>query len=171
MKQRLHLARGLIGDAQVLFLDEPTIGMDPMAARDFRSLVKELRAEGRTILLTTHDMAEAEALCDRVALIDHGQLLAVESPEKLGRYVAKFERIDFDGGHDALLDTLRQHRGVAALNKSSDGAGHRIELSDGAAHRSVLALLVETGITSIRTSKPSLEEVYVHLIGERGLKV
>jgi ABC-2 type transport system ATP-binding protein len=73
MKQRLHLARGLIGDAKVLFLDEPTIGMDPMAARDFRTLVKALLAEGRTILLTTHDMAEAEALCDRVALIDHGQ--------------------------------------------------------------------------------------------------
>ena len=171
MKQRLHLARGLIGDAKVLFLDEPTIGMDPMAARDFRSLVKALRAEGRTILLTTHDMAEAEALCDRVALIDRGQLLAVESPEKLGQYVAKFERIDFDGGHDGLLDALRQHRGVAVLHESKDGAGHRVELSDGDAHRSVLALLIETGITSIRTSRPSLEEVYVHLIGDRGLKV
>jgi ABC-2 type transport system ATP-binding protein len=171
MKQRLHLARGLIGDAQVLFLDEPTIGMDPMAARDFRTLVKALRAEGRTILLTTHDMAEAEALCDRVALIDHGQLLAVESPEKLGQYLARFERIDFSGGHEHLLAALREHRGVAALHKSSDGAGHRIELSDGDAHRSVLRLLVETGITSIRTSRPSLEEVYVHLIGDRGLKV
>jgi len=143
-----------------------------MAARDFRSLVKALRSEGRTILLTTHDMAEAEALCDRVALIDHGQLLAVESPEKLAQYVAKFARIDFHGGHQGLFDALRRHRGVAALRESSsDNASHRVELSDGDAHRSVLSLLVEAGVTSLRTSRPSLEEVYVHLIGDRGLKV
>ena len=95
----------------------------------------------------------------------------MESPEKLGQYVAKFERIDFEGGHEGLLDALRQHRGVAVLHKSGDGAGQRVELSDGDAQRSVLALLTETGITSIRTSRPSLEEVYVHLIGDRGLKV
>jgi len=66
MKQRLHLARGLMGDARVLFLDEPTTGMDPLAAREFRALIAELKGEGRTILLTTHDMVEAEAVCDRV---------------------------------------------------------------------------------------------------------
>ncbi|MET0413154.1 MAG: ABC transporter ATP-binding protein [Polyangiaceae bacterium] len=171
MKQRLHLARGLVANARVLFLDEPTIGMDPMAARDFRQLIEELRREGKTILLTTHDMAEAEALCDRVALIDHGRLLAVEKPARLAEYVAKFERIDFDGAPAALLEQLRQHSGVAAVSASKSGAGHRIELASGDAHRSVLALLVETGVTSIRTSRPSLEEVYVHLIGDRGLRV
>jgi ABC-2 type transport system ATP-binding protein len=171
MKQRLHLARGLVANARVLFLDEPTIGMDPMAARDFRQLIEDLRSEGRTILLTTHDMAEAEALCDRVALIDHGRLLAVEKPARLAEYVAKFERIDFDGAPEALIDRLRQHRGVAAVNPAKAGGGHRIELASGDAHRSVLALLVETGVTSIRTSRPSLEEVYVHLIGDRGLRV
>jgi ABC-2 type transport system ATP-binding protein len=88
MKQRLHLARGLVGDARVLFLDEPTLGMDPLAAREFRTLVKELRSEGRTILLTTHDMSEAESLCDRVALIDRGRLLAVETPQTLSKLIA-----------------------------------------------------------------------------------
>jgi len=171
MKQRLHLARGLIANARVLFLDEPTIGMDPMATRDFRALIKELQSEGRTILLTTHDMAEAEALCDRVALIDHGRLLAVEKPSNLSQFIAKFERIDFAGGNDGLLDKLRRHCGVATLSRSNDGEGHRIELADGGAHQSVLSLLVETGITSIRTSRPSLEEVYVRLIGDRGLEV
>ncbi|MEY2936038.1 MAG: hypothetical protein RL033_6787 [Pseudomonadota bacterium] len=173
MKQRLHLARGLISNARVLFLDEPTIGMDPMAARDFRQLVRELRAEGRTILLTTHDMAEAEALCDRVALIDHGQLLAVETPTELARYVAKFERIDFDSAPDseALIQRLLEHRGVNTVKRSAHSAGHRIELTEGDALRSVLALLLEQGITSIRTSRPSLEEVYLQLIGDRGLKV
>ena len=164
MKQRLHLARGLVGDARVLFLDEPTIGMDPMAARDFRQLVRELRAEGRTILLTTHDMAEAEALCDRVALIDHGRLLAVETPAQLAQYVARFERIDFEGGEAALIERLHREQGVAAVHKIAQGAGHRIELSHEGAQRSVLSLLIETGITSIRTSRPTLEEVYVQLI-------
>ncbi|MDB4975730.1 MAG: ATP-binding protein [Myxococcaceae bacterium] len=170
MKQRLHLARGLIGNARVLFLDEPTLGMDPMAARDFRELVRELRGEGRTILLTTHDMAEAEALCDRVALIDRGKLLAVETPQGLARHVARHERIDFDGGAAGLLAQLREHAGVAAVREAAHG-GHRIELADAAAHRGVLALLFEAGVTSLSTSRPSLEEVYMHLIGDRGLEV
>jgi ABC-2 type transport system ATP-binding protein len=171
MKQRLHLARGLVANARVLFLDEPTIGMDPMAARDFRKIVRELRDEGRTILLTTHDMAEAEALCDRVALIDHGKVLAVETPARLAEYVAKFERIDFDGGPEDLVARLLTQHGVAAVVPAAHGSGHRIELSHESAQRGVLALLVEAGITSIRTSRPSLEEVYVHLIGDRGLEV
>jgi ABC-2 type transport system ATP-binding protein len=171
MKQRLHLARGLVANARILYLDEPTIGMDPMAARDFRQIVKELREEGRTILLTTHDMAEAEALCDRVALIDRGKLLAVETPARLSEYVAKFERIDFEGGPLELIERLQRQDGVAKVVRAAQGTGHRIELSDERAHKGVLALLLETGITSIRTSRPSLEEVYVHLIGDRGLEV
>jgi ABC-2 type transport system ATP-binding protein len=171
MKQRLHLARGLVANARVLFLDEPTIGMDPVAARDFRQLVRELRDEGRTILLTTHDMAEAEALCDRVALIDRGRLLAVETPAQLSQYVAKFERIDFQGGHATLLEQLRRERGVASIIPGAQGDGHRIELSDENAQRHILSLLVEAGITSIRTSRPGLEEVYMHLLGDRGLRL
>jgi len=174
MKQRLHLARGLIGAASVLFLDEPTIGMDPVAARDFRQIVRELRDEGRTILLTTHDMAEAEALCDRVALIDHGRLLAVETPAQLAQYVAKFERIDFEGGTPAtgsLIQQLQREPGVAAVTPSNHDSSYRIELSDGTAQLRVLKRLVDHGVTSIRTSRPSLEEVYVHLIGDRGLRV
>ncbi|RYZ10360.1 MAG: ABC transporter ATP-binding protein [Myxococcales bacterium] len=171
MKQRLHLARGLVAGAKVLFLDEPTMGMDPMAARDFRQIVRELRSEGCTILLTTHDMREAEALCDKVALIDRGKVLAVERPAELSRYVARYERIDVEGASDALLESLRSHGGVATVNRAPQGHGHRIELADGDAHRSVLALLVQTGVTSITTSRPSLEEVYVHLIGDRGLEV
>src|SRR5262249_57279250 len=78
MKQRLHLARGLVADQRVLILDEPTTGMDPVAAHDFRALVESLRGEGRTVLVTTHDMAEAEAICDRVTMIDGGRLLGTE---------------------------------------------------------------------------------------------
>ena len=170
MKQRLHLARGLIANAQVLFLDEPTTGMDPIAALDFRQLVKDLRSEGRTILLTTHDMAEAESVCDKVTLIDRGHVLAVETPRSLGRLVAKHERIDFEGSPDGLVERLREIPGVASVN-GLQGSGHRVELADGTAVRHVLELLVESGVTSIRTSRPSLEEVYVHVMGGRGLVI
>lgn len=166
MKQRLHLARGLVGDPQVLFLDEPTSGMDPVAALEFRRLVTDLRAQGKTILLTTHDMAEAEAVCDRVTLIDRGKILAVETPNSLGRMVAQFERIDFQGGTDELLQKLASVPGVASAKLMPDGR-HRVELESESASRQVLEVLVSAGVSTINTSRPSLEEVYLHVIGNR----
>ena len=170
MKQRLHLARGLIANAPVLFLDEPTIGMDPLAALDFRRLIGELRSEGRTILLTTHDMAEAEAVCDRVSLIDHGRLIAVETPATLGKLLTQHERIDFVAP-DAVAAELNSSPGVSKLTRLAAADGYRVEVTDRAALSAVLTYLVGAGITSVRTSPPSLEEVYIHLIGDRGLKV
>src|SRR5438105_6733933 len=94
MKQRLHLARGLISDPDLLFLDEPTVGMDPVAAREVRRLVSDLRGDGRTILLTTHDMTEAESLCDRVTMIDHGRLLGTTDPREVGGWITSHERVE-----------------------------------------------------------------------------
>jgi ABC-2 type transport system ATP-binding protein len=170
MKQRLHLARGLIGDPRVLFLDEPTTGMDPVAAREFRDLVAELRGEGRTILLTTHDMAEAEALCDRVALIDRGRLLAVEPPRVLSRWITDIERIDVEGAPDGLLEELKTLPGVASVTATAEGSVRISVVSRDTTSR-VLERLVAAGVQTIRTSLPSLEEVYVHVFGERGLRV
>jgi ABC-2 type transport system ATP-binding protein len=169
MKQRLHLARGLIGDAKVLFLDEPTTGMDPLAAREFRGLISELRGEGRTILLATHDMAEAEALCDRVTLIDRGAILATESPRTLGRVISRFQRIDVEGADETLLARVAGLNGVARVMPADVGV--RIEVAEEGVTAQVLKLLVDSGVTAVRTSVPSLEEVYVHLIGDRGLEV
>ena len=169
MKQRLHLARGLIGDARVLFLDEPTTGMDPLAAREFRALIGELRGEGRTILLATHDMAEAETLCDRVTLIDRGAILATESPRTLGRVISRFQRIDVEGAPEALVAQVAALAGVASVVPGDGGV--RIEVAEEGVTADVLKLLVDGGVTSVRTSMPSLEEVYVHLIGDRGLQV
>jgi ABC-2 type transport system ATP-binding protein len=169
MKQRLHLARGLVGDAKVLFLDEPTTGMDPIAAREFRRLIGELKQEGRTMLLATHDMAEAESVCDRVTLIDRGKILATESPRSLGQLVSRFQRVDVEDADAAVLAEVEALAGVSQIIRSDGGA--RIELDDEAALRPVLARLVETGATTVRTSLPSLEEVYVELIGDRGLEV
>src|SRR2546421_9150287 len=128
MKQRLHLARGLIGEARVLFLDEPTTWMIPLAAREFRALIAELRGEGRTILLATHDMAEAEALCDRVTLIDRGAILATEPPRALGRVISRFQRIDVEGADEDLLARIAGLAGVARVGPADIGV--RIEVSE-----------------------------------------
>jgi len=169
MKQRLHLARSLVGDGKVLFLDEPTTGMDPLAAREFRNLIEELKGEGRTILLATHDMVEAESLCHRVTLIDRGKVIATESPRSLAQVMSRFQRIDVEGAPDDLLQHVRGIDGVANVSEADGRA--RIEVSEEGATGTVLKLLVEEGVTSVRTSLPSLEEVYVHLIGERGLEI
>jgi ABC-2 type transport system ATP-binding protein len=169
MKQRLHLARGLVGDARVLFLDEPTTGMDPLAAREFRSLIAELKGEGRTILLATHDMVEAETVCDRVTLIDRGTILATESPRTLGHVISRFQRIDVEGASAELIARVRRLAGVAGVSEVDGGA--RIEIAEEGTTGMVLKLLVEAGVTSVKTSLPSLEEVYVHLIGDRGLEI
>ncbi len=157
MKQRLHLARGLIANARVLFLDEPTIGMDPIATKDFRILVKDLKNEGRTILLTTHDMTEAEARCDRVALIDKGRLLAVETPASLAQLVSKHEKIDFEAADGGLARQIRQQPGISSVTPLAGATTFRVELSDPLSVSTALQFLVSSGVTSIRTSRPSLE--------------
>jgi ABC-2 type transport system ATP-binding protein len=174
MKQRLHLARGLVGEPQVILLDEPTTGMDPVAAREFRALLAELRAEGRTVLLTTHDMAEAEAVCDRVTLIDGGRLLATERPATLSRWISTYARVDAADVPDALADRLiaelRELPGVAEARRV-EPAGLRVETAAADAAPLVLRRLLDAGVTSVATSQPDLEEVYLHVIGERGMRV
>jgi ABC-2 type transport system ATP-binding protein len=170
MKQRLHLARGLMGDAKVLFLDEPTTGLDPLASRDFRRLIGELKQEGRTILLTTHDMVEAETVCDRVTLIDRGHVIATETPRTLGTLISRFQRIDVEGARDGVLETIEGLPGVSGVTRRRDGAA-RIEVNEEGATAEVLRILVGAGLSSVQTSLPTLEEVYVHVIGERGLEV
>ncbi len=170
MKQRLHLARGLIGDPRVVVLDEPTTGLDPVAAREFRALVTELRAEGRTVLLTTHDMAEAEAICDRVSLIDGGRLLATEDPRTIGRWLSTYERVQATGVPPQLAAQLAELPGVAAV-LDQPGGGIRVETDAPGAAGLVLRRLLDAGVTAVGTARPSLEEVYLHVIGQRGLRV
>ncbi len=94
MRQRLALARALLPDPPLLILDEPTVGLDPQAARDLRERVRELRRQGRTVLLTTHYMEEADQLCDRVAIVDHGRIVALDTPAALKREFAGHERVE-----------------------------------------------------------------------------
>ncbi|MFF2546251.1 ABC transporter ATP-binding protein [Kitasatospora sp. NPDC058063] len=170
MKQRLHLTRGLIADSPVLILDEPTAGMDPVAAHDFRELVHQLREDGRTILLTTHDMAEATAVCDRVSMIDRGRLLVTDTPESVGSLVSRYDRIDAFAVPGHLHEQLPLLDGVVTTIVTDEGA-LRIETREQAATTAVLTALVAAGVTRIRTDRPGLEEVYLHLMGGRGMSV
>lgn len=170
MKQRLHLARALVGNAPVLFFDEPTMGMDPLAARDFRKLIAEFKAEGKTILLATHDMAEAEAVCDRVSLIDKGRMLTTETPQTLSRLLAQHEWVDFEAS-EPVFQALAASLDKRYTASARPNALYRIEVQGADQASQVLQHLVAHGVTSIQTSRPSLEEVYVHIVGERGLTV
>jgi ABC-2 type transport system ATP-binding protein len=170
MKQRLHLARGLVGDPRLVVLDEPTTGMDPVAGRDFRTLVTELRSEGRTVLVTTHDMAEAEAICDRVSLVDGGRLLATEDPRTIGGWLDTYERVEAYGVPAPLAAELAGMAGVAGVHPQPDGS-LRVQTDREGAASDVLRRLLDAGVTAVGTARPSLEEVYLHVIGDRGLAV
>jgi ABC-2 type transport system ATP-binding protein len=169
MKQRLHLARGLIGDPRVLILDEPTTGMDPVAAREFRVLVRQLQAEGRTLLITTHDMAEAEAVCNRVSLIDAGKLLGTEDPRTIGQWMRGSERVIASGVQDETIGELAVLSGVTAVRHENEGVV--IETADRSTVTAVLSLLVGAGVTGVSTRRPSLEDVYLQVIGDRKLAI
>ncbi|GIJ62208.1 ABC transporter ATP-binding protein [Virgisporangium aurantiacum] len=169
MKQRLHLARGLLSRPDLLFLDEPTVGMDPVSTREFREIVAGLRARRLTVLLTTHDMAEAEALCDRVTLIDRGRVLGTERPRAIGRWLSAYERVELKAGAE-VLGRLGGLAGVGELEPLPDG-WTRAHTTSADAVLPVLRLLVAEGVTAVRVTQPGLEEVYLRLIGDRGLQV
>jgi len=125
MRQRLALARALLPDPQLVILDEPTVGLDPQASRDLRDRVRELRAQGRTVLLSTHYMEEADQLCDRVAIIDHGRIVALDTPTALKRTIRAEEivRLDIgvavDGGRQVLERLSRV--GTVARHERTNG--------------------------------------------------
>ena len=123
MRQRLALARALLPDPPLVILDEPTVGLDPQSARDLRDRVRDLRAQGRTVLLTTHYMEEADQLCDRVAIIDHGKIVALDSPAALKRTIRAEEIVRLDIGLEgdgaALLERLARVGTVARQERTN----------------------------------------------------
>ncbi|MEU3982793.1 ABC transporter ATP-binding protein [Streptomyces sp. NPDC026672] len=170
MKQRLHLARAIVHDPPVLLLDEPTAGLDPVAAHGFRSIVEELRRERRTVLLATHDMAEAEALCARVTLIDGGRVLATDNPRTLGERVSGHQRVEAVDAPAALLAELRRLPGVRGVEHHPDAVA-RIAVDDDRSAREVLRRLVDADVTRVAVVRPNLAEMYLDLVGGRGMEV
>lgn len=170
MRQRLHLARGLVADPPVLFLDEPTVGLDPVASLDFREMVTGLRSAGKTIFIATHDMAEAEAICDRVTLIDHGEILATESPRTLGAWISAYEWVEMYQIDAETRRVLGSIPGVATVT-DQPGGWVRFQPEREETSTEILRLALEHGFTSVRTGYPSLEEVYLRTMGDRGMEI
>jgi ABC-2 type transport system ATP-binding protein len=169
MRQRLHIARGLLHSPEVLFLDEPSIGVDPVAARELRRTVADLAAAGTTVLLTTHYMAEAEELCDRIAVIAGGQIRALGSADELkhradGRRVLEVEAY---GVPDERLTTIRALPGVREASLETVGTGHllRVQSDTGSdLQHHVLGALGGIRLGRVSTRQPTLEDAYVAIV-------
>jgi ABC-2 type transport system ATP-binding protein len=167
-RQRLALACALVGDPALLFLDEPTTGLDPQSRRQLWELIERFKAGGRAILLTTHYMEEAERLCDRVAIVDHGRVIALGTPRELVASLSAEHVVEFAAAPGAPVseEALRRVKGVEAA-VGRDGI-YRVRV--GELHRTVPALLAElhrqgVQLTELRTHSATLEDVFVELTG------
>jgi ABC-2 type transport system ATP-binding protein len=172
MKQRLHVARTLLHDPEVLFLDEPTIGLDPVGAREFRQVILDLQSQKKTILLTTHYMFEADALCDRIAVINHGRIVALDTPGGLKSRVQDMNVVEVEtfGMPEATLRSLQALPFVDALSVEEFEQRQMllIQTSRGAeAVPDVLAALNGLKVGRVIVREPTLEDAYVRLVGEK----
>jgi ABC-2 type transport system ATP-binding protein len=173
-KQRLALGCALVGDPDLVFLDEPTTGLDPQARRQVWELVEQLKSAGRTILLTTHYMDEAEQLCDRVVIVDHGRNIALGTPRQLIAGLGAEQIVSFAveeavaGGLDgAVLEAIATAVRATQRARATDGGW---ELPVAATHEAIPALLAELdrrglALSELRTHLPTLEDVFVSLTG------
>ena len=165
-KQRLAVALSLVNDPDVEFLDEPTTGLDPQARRSLWDVISNLRKTGKTIMLTTHYMEEAERLCDRVGVMDHGHILALDSPAQLVRGVGQRDAIEFAANGDAAafaavpgVEEMTVEDGLVVLyTRALDRALPAV--FDLARQRGM-------GLDAFRVRNPSLEDVFLHLTGRR----
>ena len=171
-KQRLAMACALVGDPELLFLDEPTTGLDPQARRHLWDLVDDLKQAGRTIILTTHYMEEAERLCDRVAIMDHGKIIALGTPKQLIASIGGEHIVEFAvGGHataDRAVETAPLKEIPGVQSHRVDAGLHQLSVSElHTAVPRIFAALAEQGfhLSELRTHSASLEDVFVRLTG------
>jgi ABC-2 type transport system ATP-binding protein len=169
MRQRLHIARGLLHDPPVVFLDEPTIGVDPVGARELRATIASLTAAGKTVLLTTHYMFEADALCDRIAVIAKGQIVASGTPTELKRLVAEGSVVEIEtfGAPDETIAALNDVPGVAsiAVEEREQAQVLVVQARNGEAPtQALLARLAGVRVGRISSREPTLEDAYVQLV-------
>jgi ABC-2 type transport system ATP-binding protein len=176
-KQRLAMATALVGDPELLFLDEPTTGLDPQARRHVWDLVERLKQAGRTIILTTHYMEEAERLCDRVAIMDHGRVIALGTPKELIATVGGEDIVEFavgpptahpQGSARAALDAEALKAIPGVQSHRVDEALHQLSVSElHTAVPRIFAALEEQGVhlSEFRTHSATLEDVFVRLTG------
>lgn len=172
MRQKMNLIRGFVCDPKILFLDEPTLGLDVQVARDVRSVIRNWMSPEKTVLLTTHYMSEAEIMCDRVAIVDYGRVIACDTPENLKRLLAHEEVYQLET--DLLLEPANPFDQIAGVRRF--GAEHKanagttrfqIIMDRGVEVRPVLDRLESLGkkVRTITRTEPTLEDVFLHLVG------
>ena len=167
MRKRLILCLALVSGPQVLFLDEPTSGLDVQSTRLIRGTLRKLRKEGRTIFLTTHNMDEASELCDRVAIINHGKLVAIDTPEKLRIGAGSFHVVEIGFGKPVAAETLSQLPSVSRVEET--GNKFRLYTENSC---SLVASLVDFSrshslpMVALNILTPSLEEAFVRITQE-----
>jgi ABC-2 type transport system ATP-binding protein len=169
MKQRLILAMALLHEPQLLFLDEPTSGLDVQSTQMILSMLRELNRQGTTIFLTTHNMQEANSLCDRVGIIHAGRMVAVDAPERLKSAIERVHRIEVSFNREVPDGALDALYGVVGVNRTGDK--WQISAND---QDTAIKSLVEfcrdhnLAILTLNTHAPSLDEVFLQLTQERG---
>src|SRR5467141_3285729 len=167
-KQRLALAMALVNDPKVLFFDEPTAGLDPQVRREIYDIIEELKREKKTILMTTHYIEEAERLCDRVAIVDHGKVMALGTPRELKAHSGGTTRIEVRLSKPESNGTLKNLDGVADA-RELDGS---YVLHSKRPPQTIVSLVkhLEAGgneLVSLEISSPSLEDVFIEMTGRR----
>ncbi len=169
MKQRLHIARGLLTDPPVLFMDEPTIGIDPIGAQELRNYVPELASEGKTILLTTHYMAEADMLCDTIAIIDRGELAAVGTPSEIKRRFSRLGIIEVtvNRPREELVAEILEVDEIERVESLAEGPFQKLTISVtyGADLRDrIVETVGAENIENLVSRDPTLEEAYINIL-------
>jgi ABC-2 type transport system ATP-binding protein len=167
-KQRLALAMALVNDPKVLFLDEPTAGLDPQVRREIYDIVEELKHEKKTIVLTTHYIEEAERLCDRVAIVDHGKVIAQGTPRELKQTSANTSRVEVRLAKPASNGALKSLDGVVDARELGGAFVLHCQRTAPAIVALVKHLEAEGNeLVSLEIATPSLEDVFIELTGRR----
>ncbi|WP_226087709.1 ABC transporter ATP-binding protein [Mesobacillus sp. S13] len=171
MKQRLQIARGLVNNPEILFLDEPSIGLDPVSARQLRETLRKLNEQGTTILLTTHYMYEADELCDRIAFINKGEIIDIDSPSNLKKKMDNLSIIDCSvmGASSAQIETIKNLKSIHHIQVDRQDFAFTLRIQT-AEPQLVVPFIYDSMknsmITNLTISNPTLEDVYVRTIGE-----
>ena len=165
-RQRLAVATALVGNPRILFLDEPTTGLDPQSRRQLWEIIREFQKSGGTVLLTTHYMDEAERLCDRLAIVDHGQIIAEGTPADLIDRLGGHHMVEFELNDDSPLERWRSLPGVESVRHDNG----LVALSVHEPHLTIPALLdavsqQRSQLLHLSTRQASLEDVFVNLTG------
>lgn len=171
MKQRLHIARTLLHEPEVLFLDEPTIGLDPVGARELRQVIRNLQQEKKTILLTTHYMFEADALCDRIAVINHGKIIALDTPLALKELVSDLSIIELEvfGVPEKQLQQVQELAFVDMVTVEDRDQRQMLLVQTPRGSEAIpelMHILQDIRVGKVIVREPTLEDAYVRLVSE-----